>query len=378
MNSKSKKNLLYVFGGILPSQAASSLHVAKFCKALQKEFNVTLIGRQDKAKSFEDVYNFSPSYKLILSNLPNVRRCEILLFVMSIFSKSWRDADFIYTRDIMVAYLSVILGKKFIYEHHNIGWSEHRLSKWMLSKVIDSKFLMKNIVITDSLKKDSMEILKIPDDIIEVLPDAADKPVESATYKYLQGNFEKNIGYVGSLYTGKGVELVIEIANVMPHLAFHIVGGDSNQIDHLKVHSPGNVYYYGFKYQSDVEKMINSFDVCLLPNQVRVVGAGKYSGSIDIGRYTSPLKLFQYMAHNRKIVCSDLDVIKEVVSSRQVWLANCTDPEDWKCKINEALNQLDSDKENLAYELFLSKFTWSVRAKKIHEISRVYDSNRLT
>jgi glycosyltransferase involved in cell wall biosynthesis len=47
----------------------------------------------------------------------------------------------------------------------------------------------------------------------------------------------------------------------------------------------------------------------LLPNQSKVEG----SGGGDIARWTSPLKMFEYMAAGRPIVASDLPVLREVL-----------------------------------------------------------------
>ena len=41
---------------------------------------------------------------------------------------------------------------------------------------------------------------------------------------YDKSNF--NIGYVGHLYKGRGIELIIDLAKKLPKFSFQIVGGE--------------------------------------------------------------------------------------------------------------------------------------------------------
>jgi glycosyltransferase involved in cell wall biosynthesis len=56
---------------------------------------------------------------------------------------------------------------------------------------------------------------------------------------------------------------------------------------------------------------MGTFDVVVLPLQ-KWVGTLPEGGQ-DISRWTSPLKLFEYMAHEKPIVASDLAVLREVI-----------------------------------------------------------------
>ena len=53
-----------------------------------------------------------------------------------------------------------------------------------------------------------------------------------------------------------------------------------------------------------------------MPYTKYVTAAGDVS---DIARFTSPLKLFDYMAAGKLIMCSDIPVLKEIVKNR----SNC-------------------------------------------------------
>jgi len=79
---------------------------------------------------------------------------------------------------------------------------------------------------------------------------------------------------------------------------------------------------------------INALDICLLPNQkivVSIVGEAddKYTQERNYGDVTSPLKMFQYMAHKKPIIASDLPVLREVLNNNNAILIPPDDIDAW-------------------------------------------------
>lgn len=357
------KKIMYVYGGELPSKSASSVHVAKMCSALSRYFNVFLVSKSSNRSKINDFYDLKRTFKFYGLPIPDIRRMEIFVFLYALISSVLHKVDYIYTRDVLMAYLAISFKKKTIFEFHNIGFINTRFNKFLFNKIQSSEYLVKNIVITESLKCDSIDYLNVRLDTIEVLPDSADLAIP---------NFDsfdpKSVGYVGSLFEGKGSDIIPLIAHHMPDLLFHIVGGEKEQVKELTKKSPCNVIYHGFVDQVEVSKYISKFEVCLLPNQRKVIGAGKFSSNIDIGKYTSPLKLFQYMSQGKKIVCSDLNVIREVVDEKGVWFAECDSINSWVSGIRAAVTDKTKEKERYVHAKFEKLYTWDVRAKRIKAI----------
>ena len=74
---------------------------------------------------------------------------------------------------------------------------------------------------------------------------------------------------------------------------------------------------------ASIQNKLKKVDVCILPytNQVTV------SGDVgDISKYTSPLKLFDYMKLGKLILCSNLKVLNEVLTHKK----NCILINDYK------------------------------------------------
>ena len=123
--------------------------------------------------------------------------------------------------------------------------------------------------------------------------------------------------------------------------------------------------FYGYVPHKDVGKYINSFNICLLPNQKIVYTYEAKNVGTNISEYTSPLKLFEYMSHKKPIIASDLPVIREILNYKNSILVNCENIELWKNAIEKLRNSKNREIiANQAKEDFY-KYTWKNRAKLI-------------
>jgi len=102
---------------------------------------------------------------------------------------------------------------------------------------------------------------------------------------------------------------------------------------------------------------LKSADVLILPN----------SGKKDVSRYwTSPMKMFEYMASQRPIVASDLSSIGEVLSENNSILVEPDNPQ----ALAEGIKKVLDDKElsqRISQQAYIDvkKYTWDKRAQKI-------------
>ncbi len=119
--------------------------------------------------------------------------------------------------------------------------------------------------------------------------------------------------YLGSLHPWKGVDtLVRAMAHVKQPAELHIVGGNAARIGELRALADEfdvirRVVFHGPVEPGRRFDYIHRADVCLLP--LTDTGLG--------GRYTSPLKLFEYMAAGKAIVVSDLPSMRQVLTPEQ-------------------------------------------------------------
>lgn len=133
--------------------------------------------------------------------------------------------------------------------------------------------------------------------------------------------------YLGSLHPWKGVETVLR---AMPRAGQRadlvIAGGEPHRVEELgrlaqALGVADRVRLTGPIPPAERFRLIASADVALLPLTAR-------SGMAS--RYTSPLKLFEYMAMGRAILASDLATVRDIVKPGiQAMLAPPDEPDAW-------------------------------------------------
>jgi len=172
-----------------------------------------------------------------------------------------------------------------------------------------------------------------------------------------------NVGYGGSAFCGKGIEILLACAARAPRMAFHLIGPDKAACARIGVLSP-NVIFHGRKSHPETLGLLKSMDALMLPNQRSVI----IRSGADIGAHTSPLKLFEYLATGRPIVASGLPVFSEVLRDGENALLAPPEDVDGFC---QHLHRLERE-SNLRHLLgaqarldFAANYTWDHRAKRI-------------
>ncbi len=117
------------------------------------------------------------------------------------------------------------------------------------------------------------------------------------------------------------------MAECLPEVTFLLVGGDPEDVGRLQAQAKGlkNVILTGFIPNVDLPLYQAACDVLLMPYQRQVAAS---SGG-DIARYLSPMKLFEYLACGRAILCSDLPVLHEVLNPENAVLLPPDDTQAW-------------------------------------------------
>lgn len=175
------------------------------------------------------------------------------------------------------------------------------------------------------------------------------------------------VGYVGSLKMiglDKGVgTLLAAVANV-EGAQLALVGGQPADALALKrqwteLGLPEERFIHiGRVPPGDVPLYLRACDVCAMP----------HPATTQFARYTSPLKLFEYMASARAIVASDLPGWSDVLRDGETALLV---PPDDVAAWAAAICALQRDAElrrklsDNAREQVMANYTWSVRAKRI-------------
>jgi len=367
--------ILYIARSTIPSREANSIQVMKMCQAFADNGHDVVLLVPDKKQNNE------PAVQKVYTSY-GVKECFTIKKLQS-YHKKWRaffevieikkalaefQPDVVYGRCSFGCTIACMNGYETMYEAHGPIWSSSTFKKYGFLLLSRNKNFKRLIVISNALKQLYINENIIHPNKIYVAHDGADEVADFDTKVKLYGNNDKiNIGYSGHLYTGKGMEVIAQIAPLAKEFNFHIVGGTEKDIAYWKsVISADNVYFYGFQLQNDVAKYINSFDICLLPNQKIVIPCGKQDAKRNISNFTSPLKMFEYMAHKKAIIASDLPVLREVLNSSNAQLVPCDDIHGW---LNALELLQDVRKREIlaqqAYSDFMQTYRWKNRAMLI-------------
>ena len=175
------------------------------------------------------------------------------------------------------------------------------------------------------------------------------------------------VGYLGRLHTiglDKGVGTLVEALASNEGACLALVGGPDEMAESLRRKwlalglLPERFLYAGHVAPDEASRYLSAFDVCAMP----------HPPTAQFSRYTSPLKLFEYMAAGRAIVASDLPAWSDVVTDGET--AVLAPPDDVRAW-SEAIGRLRLDRDlrarlgQRAREKALEDYTWDVRAERI-------------
>ncbi|MDZ7724654.1 MAG: glycosyltransferase family 4 protein [candidate division KSB1 bacterium] len=230
------------------------------------------------------------------------------------------------------------------------------------------------VSITQALKQDLVQEFNLDPGRIHVAPDGvrqvdhtvADK--QALRRQLSIPHPEKNlVVYSGGFSRGKGAEIVVRAAEFADsETQFYLLGGAPRTIAELRrmtrADQYDNVHLPGFVPPRVVGDYQAAADVLVLPN----------TPDYALRDYTSPLKLFEYMAAGSPVVASDLPVFREVLDDgRNGVLVKPGSPQHLAAGIRKAL-----DNPSFAAQLArtakqqVSAYTYPTRARGIFEFIR--------
>lgn len=354
----------------------------KMCHALAAHgHEVALHARPgDVDSSGDDVfarYGVDRAFEIHLAARPSIRVVGSLVYASNVRRRlrAGQRPDLIYARNLYSLAAVAGMGIPMVYEAHTLPANAgQRLVENRLFRHPDFRCL---VVISDALRRDYLAAVPWLDPSrVLVAHDGADIPAphraNDPVVDWPARPGALQVGYVGHLYPGKGMEIVAQLPERLPDVDFHVVGGTDDDLRTWRdrVRAP-NLTFHGFVPHAQLASYYHRCHVLLAPLQRKVT---LQRGKGDIARWTSPLKLFEYMAHGRAIIISDLPVLEEVIEAGVTGLvAPATDPDAWARQIarlrdNRALGARLGASARDALE---QHYTWKTRAARVLEAAQV-------
>lgn len=374
--------IAYLSDSDIPSKRANTVHVIKMCAALSASgANVTLFCNKKEDFNEEKVYsdyNVSTKYRInAIDAFFNGKFQLIEYAVRKALKVKSGIFNFCYGRSLLALFL--VRNKfPFIYESHILP---NRVLFVRLERLLLKNSNCKGlVVISQSLKDEYLKLFPfLKGDNIKVLHDGAD--VYDGVFKESDAPLElvdahkqgPTIGYIGHLYPGKCMEVMMKIAQKMPEQKFHVIGGTDEWVRNWQIKCKeeqiSNIKFYGFIDNSKVNACYQYLDIVLLPFSDNIYY--NKDKKDDIGKYISPLKLFEAMACGKAIVASKLISIEEVIDNGiDGYLISPQDIEGWVSSIKELQKSLSTRHQlgQNAKNKLENHFSWSKRANMVIEL----------
>jgi len=393
--------ILYFADIRFPLERANGIQTMETCHALAaRGHRVSLAVRPDTHEPKRDPFAFYGLPRVATLNIevvpvtgpPAARRTGYVTFGVGRAMGRVRQ-DIIFTRDLGLAAILVRLPRlvrgPVVYEAHTIAADEAAARHEMLSGAAEAspsklrrlaardaavwRLADGYVTITNGLRTElerrfgpREKIAVVPDGVRVSHPDpdpTPEPPREAMTVTdTVADGF--TIGYAGHLYPWKGVDLIIEAVTALQDTRALIIGGHEQEPDlqrlkdfAVQLDCASRVTFTGLIPPPEVAGRLRETDVLVLPNPASAVSHA----------FTSPLKLFEYMASGRPIVASDLPSIREVlVHERNALLVPPGNPQ----ALTAAIRRLKDDRD-LGAALAararedVTEYTWEKRAERL-------------
>jgi len=371
------RTLYFVLHSRYPAEKAASLFAAKSCEAFAEagERVVLLVPRRfGRAEGDPYAYygvkkNFTTVYLPVLDLFPvpvlkalafYVSFCTFSLSVLVYLLVRTKRTDLIYTNESLTLMLASLVCRNTLYEMHDFPERKRWFYRMLLART-------RWLLITNSWKVQRVRELFpgiaahliLEQNAVDFAEFLLINKREARTKLGLpaEGNI---VVYTGHLYAWKGVDTLAQVAGrLSAGTLVYFVGGTDADLKRFgdAYKNVSTIRLVGHRPHAEVPYWQAAADVLVLPN----------TGKETIAKYyTSPMKLFEYMASGRPIVASDLPSIRELLNEHNALLVPPDDADALAEGIRRVLmNVREGDTLAARARADVETHTWEVRAKRI-------------
>lgn len=253
-------------------------------------------------------------------------------------------------------------GRKLVYEAHEVFSDTAPPAKRARQFDMESRVLRTaTLVIANSLPTAERLRELYGEREIAVLPNGVDWPEHLPPKDWAHAGM--HIAYAGSFFAWKGVADLVQAASELPGCTITLYGGDAAQLARERGRAPAagaTLEFRGHVPQQEVMRGLASACIAVLPNR-----------DDPDSRYTSPIKLFEYMAAGCAIVTSDLPPLRAVLTEDEAVWVRPGDP----TSLAEGIHRLAADPERARRMGERAReeargFTWRARAERLAGLLR--------
>ena len=366
--------IVAIAGSTIPSDTANSMQVMKTCQALtQLGHQITLIvpGSQNTSVNLQKHYGLQTSFPILWLASSNRR----LFTWRSVRRARALKPDLLYVWFPQSAVFGLLHKMPVIFEIHIqptglLGPLWHRVFATLRGR---KRLVSITRALVDMLERNYKMRLK-PDEVV-IAPNGVDLerfaslPTPETARHQIEIREAPTVMCTGHLYAGRGTDLFLALAKLIPQAHFVWVGGRAEDVHTWKkraeAESISNITFTGFIPNRDLPLYQAAADILLMPYSSSIMGS---SGTADSASVASPMKMFEYMAAGRAIVSADLHVIREVLNEGSAVFCKPDEIGDWRLEIEKLLGDEERRAElGIQARRDVDKFSWLAREEMVLE-----------
>ena len=359
----------------VPSRTANSIQVLKVCQAFQDLGHTVRLWLPGAAPAVEWAelatwYGVrGPLEVTWCAATRPLRRYDYALRAVA-QAKGWH-ADVFYAWPLQVAALTSQRGLPTALEVHDRP--QGQLGPWLMRAFLRGRGAKRLLPITKAMHSRLEKDFRIPErpGFVQVAPMGVDLeryrqlPEPKRARKDLGWPEAFTVGYTGHLYSGRGIDLILQLASRKPQVRFVLAGGEPLDVQRWSAEAEGsalkNVAFLGFVENARLPGIQAACDVLIMPYALKIA----VSGGGDTAAFASPMKAFEYLATGRPVMASDLPVFREVLTEANAVLLPPGDVAAWEGALSDL--QTDTARRHALSEQAqrdAARFTWVERARQ--------------
>jgi glycosyltransferase involved in cell wall biosynthesis len=274
----------------------------------------------------------------------------------------------IFCREYHLLFWLMVYDRLFFHTNASFFYEAHGVDSWNLFRFRYVIHHVRGIIGTsDAICRDIRKFYSVPCMTIRNGVDLKefDRPIpkEEARRKFnlpLDTHIALYVGSIG-IHPWKGTDFFIRSSGYLNQDASVLcvlAGASAEMLPELtRIHDPLRVRFLPYVSRSEAAMLLHAADVLVLPNTDEE-NMSKY--------YTSPVKLFEYMASGVPIVASDLPSIREIVSDEMVLYVKAGDPKSLAQGIRATFSSpAEAVQRAVRARERVKQYSWSARAAHI-------------
>lgn len=248
-----------------------------------------------------------------------------------------------------------------IYEHH------HHEDKKFEPEIVNNPLLQITITVVDTIRESMIANGMPPEKVIRLHNGFNHlfmyrQPEKAAQWreKLLKNGQSHLVVYAGALQHFKGIDVLIDVAKEMPNVQFACAGGKPAEVENYQqlaqAKQVNNIAFLGYVLHDELAPLLQAADILAHPHC-----SGKAA------TFTSPLKLFDYLASGTPIVATEIPSLIEFKNTPAI-AAWCEpdNPNKFAAALQQVLQthprKIDGYPDTIE---FVKQFSWENRAAKI-------------